>query len=199
MMPGSEKWAESQGRFKHLRQQRHVSFPDMITDMVRLSKSRIMSSLQCLKRVHLEVNQAELAEYSPATRTAFEIGHRVGEIAVEVYGQGGGVYLEYEDGMQNLLRRTCELMGQAERVPVFEATLEYGGVLVREDVLLPRGDSWRVVEVKADHQTEERARAGLCHTGLGAPRRRLCARRVLPWRTSTTSSSTRVAMITAAS
>ncbi len=149
MMPGSEKWAESQGRFKHLRQQRHVSFPDMITDMVRLSKSRIMSSLQCLKRVHLEVNQAELAEYSPATRTAFEIGHRVGEIAVEVYGQGGGVYLEYEDGMQNLLRRTCELMGQAERVPVFEATLEYGGVLVREDVLLPRGDSWRVVEVKA--------------------------------------------------
>ena len=43
--------------------------------MPRLSKSRIMSSLQCLKRVHLEINRKELAHFSRATEAAFALGH----------------------------------------------------------------------------------------------------------------------------
>ncbi len=35
--------------------------------MAGLSKSRIMSSLQCLKRVHLEIHRKDLLEYSKAT------------------------------------------------------------------------------------------------------------------------------------
>ncbi|NIP19022.1 MAG: DUF2779 domain-containing protein [Xanthomonadales bacterium] len=117
--------------------------------MPRLSKSRIMSSLQCLKRVHLEVHQPELATVSASTQAAFDVGHQVGEIAVEVYGQGQGEFLAYEDGLGHALGRTKALLGGTERMPVFEATIQHQGVLIREDVLLPSGSSWKIVEVKA--------------------------------------------------
>lgn len=126
----------------------------LLTSMPRLSKSRIMSSLQCLKRVHLEVNHRELAQYSAASEAAFELGHEVGNIAIELYGGDAGTYIEYNGGsFKRALSQTSELMGSMFRAPVFEATLQHEGVLVREDILLPvdegGGDRWRVVEVKA--------------------------------------------------
>ena len=54
--------------------------------MVRLSKSRIMSSLQCLKRVHLEINRKDLIHYSKSTEAAFALGHEVGDVAIRLYG-----------------------------------------------------------------------------------------------------------------
>jgi len=126
--------------------------------MIRLSKSRIMSSLQCLKRVHLEIKQPELARHSSATEAAFALGHEVGDIAIRLYGGDRGRYVDYAGGnMAAALAQTRELMTSLFRAPIFEATLQYDGVLVREDVLLPAvGDgpdggtqSWRIVEVKA--------------------------------------------------
>ena len=113
-----------------------------------------MSSLQCLKRVHLEVNAPELARYSPATKAAFQLGHEVGELAVRLYGGDNGVYIDYGGGsLAPALARTRELMTSLFRVPICEATIQHDDVLVREDVLLPitagGQSSWRVVEVKA--------------------------------------------------
>ena len=54
--------------------------------MPRLSKSRIMASLQCLKRVHLEVNRRDLVVITPAMQAAFDVGHAVGDVAVQAYG-----------------------------------------------------------------------------------------------------------------
>ena len=47
----------------------------------KLSKSRIMSSLQCRKRVHLEINRKDLVHFSKATEAAFALG---GDIAIEL-------------------------------------------------------------------------------------------------------------------
>ena len=121
---------------------------------MRLSKSRIMSSLQCLKRVHLEVNAPGLARYSKATQAAFDVGHEVGDVAVGLYGGDEVIFIDYDGGsLGPALARTAELMDALFRVPICEATLQHDGVLVREDVLLPISsegeDSWRVVEVKA--------------------------------------------------
>jgi hypothetical protein len=121
---------------------------------MRLSKTRIMSSLQCLKRVHLEVNRPELARYSKATEAAFALGHEVGDAAIQCYGGGEGAYIEYAGGsLGPALAETRKLMTSLFRGPIFEATLEHDGVLVREDILLPvtdgGQDSWRIVEVKA--------------------------------------------------
>ncbi len=122
--------------------------------MPRLSKSRIMSSLQCMKRVHLEINHRELVHYSKATEAAFALGHEVGDIAVKLYGGDEGTYIEYKSGgFSRQLAQTEQLMTSMFRTPIFEATLRYEGVLVREDVLLPLkeegDDSWHIVEVKA--------------------------------------------------
>ena len=125
---------------------------------VRLSKSRIMSSLQCLKRVHLEIHRKDLVHYSKATEAAFSLGHEVGDIAVQLYGgtsgENAGTFIEYNGGsFARALAQTRELMNSVFHAPVFEATLQHDGVLVREDVLLPldeNGDnSWHIVEVKA--------------------------------------------------
>jgi hypothetical protein len=113
-----------------------------------------MSSLQCLRRVHLEVNQPELARYSRQTEAAFALGHDVGDVAVRLYGGGEGTYIEYSGGsLAPALKQTRDLMDSLFPEPIFEATLQHDGVLVREDVLLPvdaGGErSWRIVEVKA--------------------------------------------------
>lgn len=124
-----------------------------------LSKSRIMSSLQCLKRVHLEVNHKELIHFSGATEAAFALGHDVGAVAIQLYGGGNGTYIDYNGGnFSAALAQTRELMTSILRVPVFEATLQHDGVLVREDILLPCQDngcdSWRIVEVKSSTQVK---------------------------------------------
>ena len=53
-----------------------------------LSKSRLLSSLQCPKRLWLEVNRRELSEYSKADEQRFTIGYNVGEIARQLEPSG---------------------------------------------------------------------------------------------------------------
>jgi hypothetical protein len=48
-----------------------------------------------------------------------------------------------------MVQETAELIEQGADYPIFEATFEHEGVLVRVDVLLPDGDGWRAVEIKA--------------------------------------------------
>ena len=120
-----------------------------------LSKSRLMSARQCLKRLHLEIHQPELKVISSATETAFEIGHRVGEVAQQIYGSDDSVFIPYEGGLRHALKKTARLVKQGPAFPIFEATFQYGGVLVRVDALLPDGDGWRIVEVKASTSVKE--------------------------------------------
>ena len=152
--------------------------------MARLSKSRIMSSLQCLKRVHLEINRKDLIHYSKATEAAFALGHEVGDIAIQIYGgakseDNGGAFIKYNGGnFSGALTQTEELMTSMFRAPIFEATLQHDGVLVREDVLLPcdvsEGNSWRIVEVKASTKVKPEhihdcAVQAWVHLGAGHP------------------------------
>jgi hypothetical protein len=138
-----------------------------------------MSSLQCLKRVHLEINRKDLAHFSRATEAAFAIGHEVGDIAIELYGGNQGAFIEYNGGnFTAVLAKTEQLMTSMFRTPIFEATLRHGGVLVREDVLLPvdddSGQNWRIVEVKASTRVKPEhihdcAVQAWVHTGAGYP------------------------------
>jgi len=116
---------------------------------VFLSKSRLMSARQCPKRLFLEVHRKELAVYSQATESAFRKGHEVGDIARRIYGTDDSVFIPFEGGLSPALARTNRLLSGDARVPIFEATLQHQGVLVRIDVLVPDGDGWRLVEVKA--------------------------------------------------
>lgn len=121
----------------------------ILAGMARLSKSRIMNALQCTRRVRLEHQHPELAEVSDAAQAVFATGHAVGELAVALYGGEGGHFIDYGEDLGDALRETRQRMGATPRRPIFEATLEHQGVLVREDVLLPAGEGWRVIEIKA--------------------------------------------------
>jgi hypothetical protein len=147
-----------------------------------------MSSLQCLKRVHLEVNRKDLIHFSKATEAAFALGHEVGDIAIQLYGgadpeNNGGTFIDYHGGnFKTPLAQTELAMKPELRAPVFEATLQHEGVLVREDVLLPcddnGSDSWHIIEVKAStklkpEHTNDCAIQAWVHTQSGHPLQRI--------------------------
>ncbi|MDX1459583.1 MAG: DUF2779 domain-containing protein [Xanthomonadales bacterium] len=142
--------------------------------MARLSKSRIMSSLQCQKKLWLETHRRDLARITPSMQAAFDTGHAVGAAAIEIYGQGRGVEIPYEGGLNRAEQTTRELMDGLFREPVFEATLSYRDVLVREDVLFPEDGSWQVIEVKAStrpkpEHAQDCAIQAWVHRGAGYP------------------------------
>jgi len=140
-----------------------------------LSKSRIMSSLQCLKRVHLEVHRRDLIKYSKATEAAFAVGHEVGDMAMRLYGRGRGIEVPYDQGgLTGALQRTDDLIRSGFVEPIFEATFQHEGVLVREDVLLPVDENggFRIIEVKAStrvkpEHVQDCAVQAWVHRGVG--------------------------------
>ncbi len=119
---------------------------------VRLSKSRLMASLQCERRLWLEVHRPELAAVSGATRAAFGAGNEVGDLARSLYSAAHepGHLLEYDAGLSKALESTRRLLADpGDHSPIFEATFQHDGLLVRLDVLLRNGEGARIIEVKA--------------------------------------------------
>lgn len=108
-----------------------------------------MSFRQCPRRLWLEVRRPELAKIDPQTAAIFAIGHQVGDIARRLYDDGTGIMIEYDAGMPAALSRTSEALGETATAPVFEATVERDGLLVRADVLLRDRGGYRLIEVKA--------------------------------------------------
>ncbi len=120
-----------------------------------LSKSRLISAWQCLKRAHLEKHHPELGVITPQTRSLWETGHRVGEVARRIYGTPDAVEIEFDKRMGRLTARTRALLEGGADFPIFEATFQFEGVLVRVDVLMPDAGGWRIIEVKASTSAKE--------------------------------------------
>lgn len=114
-----------------------------------LSKSQLLAVRQCRKRLHLEVRKPELAEVDAAAVARMRAGREVGELARTLYDDGDGALIPWEGGAAHALEKTARLLERGPRQPVFEATVEYRGVLVRIDLLVPHGEKWRLVEVKS--------------------------------------------------
>ncbi len=110
-----------------------------------LSKSRILAHRQCPRRLWLQIHRPELAEEDPWSAARFAAGHQVGDIARDL--QPGGVLIDAED-LKQALADTARVLREPPR-PLFEATFQADGVLVRADLLLPDGNEWRMAEVKS--------------------------------------------------
>jgi hypothetical protein len=122
--------------------------------MAGLSKSRLMSYLQCPKRLWLEKHRPELAEISADTQAAFDAGHEVGAVARRLYDPAGtGTLISGERGMSAALRDTTAALRKGADTPLFEATFERDGLLVRADVLERR--SARLIEVKSSTSVKD--------------------------------------------
>ena len=116
-----------------------------------LSKTRLMGFLQCPKRLWLESHRPELAAPpDPGTRARLDEGRRIGTLARQAYGHGQGFLVDASAGLDGALRRTGALVADPTATPLFEATFQREGLLVRVDVLERKPDRpARLVEVKS--------------------------------------------------
>jgi len=140
---------------------------------IRISKSKFVAGVQCLKRLYFQVHQPELAtEPDGATEAIMQQGHDVGMLARRLFP--GGVEV-CERSLDQAIRATRELVANPNVPAIFEAVLEHQNVLVKVDVLhRRRGDGrWRLIEVKSttdvrDHHIEDvgiQSRV-VCRSGL---------------------------------
>lgn len=110
-----------------------------------LSKSRILLHQQCPKRLWLKVHRPELEEIDDSNQARFATGTQVGELAQQLYPEG--VLIDGDDLGQAVIDTQEAMAG--EKRPIFEATLQADGLLIRADLLLPDNNGYRMVEVKS--------------------------------------------------
>ncbi|MFN2269007.1 MAG: DUF2779 domain-containing protein, partial [Desulfonatronovibrio sp.] len=120
----------------------------------KLSKSKILSGIQCPKRLWLEVHRPDLLEYDQATLTRMNAGHQVGELACK-YLAPKGLYIGLENSFGHALEETAKHFDSDTAKPLYEATFVHDGVLVRSDIVVPTKSSLMVTEVKSSTSVKE--------------------------------------------
>jgi len=119
-----------------------------------LSKSRILSFLQCSKRLYLEVHHRNLIRHSSSSEIAFRIGDEVGETARKVL-MPGGILIEYDRGLRKAVETTHKYLNDLFDVTLYEATLQTQNIRIRADLLTRNKNFIHVVEVKSSTGVKE--------------------------------------------
>ena len=117
---------------------------------VYLTKSKVLSWLQCPRRLYLEVHEPDLAAESESAKAAMVRGNQVGEKARAFFPDG--VLIDWQrgtSGRDEALRETARHLGAKQPKPIFEATFAHERTLVRADLLIPKKRHWNLVEVKS--------------------------------------------------
>ena len=119
-----------------------------------LSKSRITAFEQCPRRLWLMIHNPELAEFDDGAEARFATGHQVGAIACDLHPEG--VMVEAEPNLAAAVATTARLIAEGHPGPIFEATFEHDGVLVRVDLLQrAQDDRWHIAEVKSSTSAKD--------------------------------------------
>ena len=113
-----------------------------------LSKSRIIAWKQCPKRLWLHIHRRQLLEVSDGAERGFQIGYEVGYVAQGLYPNGIRIEEDDDDLSAALVATQAALAAHPGR-PIFEATFQHDGLLVRADVMLPTNNGYRMIEVKS--------------------------------------------------
>lgn len=127
----------------------------MAANVSRLSKSKLISAWQCAKKVYLEVHHPEVGEISAKTESLFATGRHVGDVARRLYAGDVGTDIPLRRSSIAMVGDTRAAMAKKPAEPVFEATFEHEGVLVRVDALLPDHGGWKAIEVKASTSVKD--------------------------------------------
>jgi hypothetical protein len=138
---------------------------------MKISKTKFMAGVQCLKRLYLLVHEPKLAaQANGAAEAIVEQGHEVGVLARQLFP--GGVEVKGES-LEDVIHITKELLSNSEVPAIFEGTFEHQNVIVKTDILQRRTENqWRLVEVKStaalkDHHVDDLAIQKWVVTGCG--------------------------------
>jgi len=113
-----------------------------------LSKSKIISGIQCHKKLWLETHGTQ----DTLESHLFALGNRFGEFARIHYGEGINL-----DGMKlsdNVVELTNAAIANPNTNTIYEAAFEFENVLVRVDVLKRDKDGWEMIEVKSSKEAK---------------------------------------------
>jgi len=122
---------------------------------MKISKSKFVAGVQCLKRLYWQVHEQRLAAKPDASAVAImQQGHEVGLLARQLFPSG--VEVDGSAGLEQAIRSTQELIANPDVPAIFEGTLEHGGVIVKVDILHRRQDGrWHLFEVKSSTGLKE--------------------------------------------
>lgn len=117
-----------------------------------LSKSKLLSGLQCAKKLWREVHQSsETTTIDAHAQALIEAGIEVGCLARQEYRSGT---LVKAHNTLTAIEETKRLIAEGASV-IFEAAFEYDGLLVRTDILIDVLGEWELVEVKATKSVKD--------------------------------------------
>lgn len=119
---------------------------------MHLSKSRLLVSRQCPKRLWLAAYRPDLLDESGAT-SRFVAGQAVGAVARSLHPEGR--LIAHEHDLDAAVRETHEALQADPNRPLFEPAFRHDGLLVRADVLLDAGTAATLVEVKSTSGVKE--------------------------------------------
>jgi hypothetical protein len=119
-----------------------------------LSKSKITAFEQCPKRLWLQKHKPDAAVTDDGAQARFATGDAVGEIACALCPDG--VMIKAEPDLGAALEQTQRLLTDGFDRPIFEATFERDGVLIRADMMEPDGNgAWLLAEVKSSTSVKD--------------------------------------------
>lgn len=112
-----------------------------------ISKSKYVTGLQCPKLLWIHYKDPKaLPDPDDAKLAIFKTGHRVGDMAKDLYPNGKEV--EWSRDLAKTAQETQELLKL--RIPIFEASFDTNGCYCRADIMVPTGsDEWDLYEVKS--------------------------------------------------
>lgn len=116
---------------------------------IAISKTKVLSYLQCPRRLWLAQYSPELEDEDAIDHAAIETGRVVGAMARRVYGSAGGHLIDHNRGLRSAVAETAALLEAGGNEPIFEATFDHDGLTVLVDVLDRSGETPRIIEVKA--------------------------------------------------
>jgi len=113
-----------------------------------LSKSKIISGIQCHKKLWIEthVKQNVLESH------LFELGNRFEDFVRTHYGDG--VNLDGKNNKDEIFNKTNSALLDPKVNVIYEAAFEFENVLVRVDVLKRNKDGWEIIEVKSSKEVK---------------------------------------------
>jgi hypothetical protein len=145
-----------------------------MSDTHILSKSTFLRGAQCQKSLFLNHNHRELRDQlDESVQHRMALGLQVGELARDLFPGGELARIETPFAAKVALDRTRALIETGTPV-IYEAAVQYNGVLTLLDILLRTDSGWKIYEVKSttDVKDEHHLDVALQYfvlNGLGMP------------------------------
>lgn len=117
----------------------------MLLTQSGLSKSKLISHLQCEKKLWLSTYKSGQAKHDQAALTRMERGNILGAVARSIFP--GGSLVDTND-RSSAVAKTKSLL-KTNSGPIYEAAFTYDGIQVFIDILVPEEDGYHLIEIKS--------------------------------------------------